>query len=75
MVLLRTKRQVFAAPRCAFESHNTGPCVALLGVCEPHVEDSNFDSVAAVLQLQTVTDAGHVATTSLPFVTASDTSN
>jgi len=43
------------------------------GVREPHVVDSTFDSVAAVLHLQTITDAGHVATTSLPFVTASDT--
>jgi hypothetical protein len=75
MVPVRTKRQVLAAPLCAFESHNTGSCVVLLGVRKPHVENSNFDSVAAFLQLQTVTDAGHVATTSLPFVTASDTSN
>ena len=69
MVPLRTKRQ-------SSQYHN-GPRVALLsaggGVREPHVADTTFDSVAAVRQLQTVTDAGHVATTSLPFVTACDT--
>ena len=66
---------VFAAPCCALVSHNTGTFVTLQGVREPRVEDSTFDSVVAVLQLQTISDAGHVATTSLPFVTASDTPN
>ena len=69
------KMAVFASQLCALEHHNTGTCITLQGVREPHVEDSAFDSAVAVLQLQTLSDAGHVSTTSLPFVTASDTPN
>jgi hypothetical protein len=46
-----------------------------MGVREPQVYDGTFDLVAVVLQLQTVTETGHVAATSLPFVTAGDTSS